>query len=469
MKKAGIFSHKLRTGWICMKIIFKCRKSYFIYTLFFAALSALKIYWPVYCMKNLINGLLERSADGIVSGSLLLTLGGVAVWELEQLLDQKMEVVNMVLVSRFEEELGSKVLELPYEAQESAEVLEKIELALEPVNKQNVLPRFVNNVRDIVTKVLIILFGGAVIINLRIEFIVLISVIVCINSFLHQKAQKAQFHFYKIITPINRKFGYYRDLSQNYHMGKDVRIYQMGDYIINKIKQYDDESYRGFKKLFVRIGLCQGSIAANVQMQTLIIYLYMIHIMQTQSLSVGDFTLYVGTAIHFANTISGLFHSLIEARQVTGYLDTYVELITDRGGKETDAERVERAADLVGREIHLIEFRNVSYRYPGKEQYAVRNLSFSLHKKEKVMLIGANGSGKSTIVKLLCRLCAPTEGEILVNGININSVSHSVYGIAGCCVSGLQDMGMHNQRISLWKKGMQRRKSKGGAEKYRPV
>ena len=139
--------------------------------------------------------------------------------------------------------------------------------------------------------------------------------------------------------------------------------------------------------------MCQGSIAANVQMQTLVIYLHMIYIMQKQPLSVGDFTLYVSTAINFANTISNLFHSLMEARQVTEYLETYVELITDRGVKESDTKKVERAAGPVRKEIHLIEFRNVSYRYPGKEQYAVKNLSFSLNNKEKVMLIGANGSG----------------------------------------------------------------------------
>lgn len=423
VKRPGTFSQKLRTSWVCTKIIFQCRKSYFIYTLLSAVISVLKTYWPVYCMKNLINGLLERNMNSIVSGSLLLALGSVAIWGLERLLEQKMETGNIELVSCFEEKLGSKVIRFPYEVQESAEVLEKIELALEPINKQNALPRFVNNFRDIVTEVLIILFGGVIIIDLRIEFLFLIAVIVCINSFLHQKAQKAQINFYKIITPINRKYGYYKDLSQNYHMGKDVRIYQMSDYIINKIKQYDDESYHGYKKLFSRIGLCQGSIAANVQMQTLIIYLYMIYIMQKQSLSVGDFTLYVGTAINFANTISNLFHSLIEARQVAEYLEAYVELITDESVKESGAEKVERVADPIRKEIHLIEFRNVSYRYPGKEQYAVKNLSFSLNKQEKVMLIGANGSGKSTIVRLLCRLCTPTEGEILVNGININSIS----------------------------------------------
>lgn len=426
-KRATIFWRNLRTSWICTKLIFKYRKSYFIYTFLSAALSILKIYWPIYCMKNLINGLLGGSADSIVTSSLTLALGSAAVWWAGQLLEHKTEEINIVLVSCFEEELGSKVIKLPYEAQESAEMLEKIELALEPVNKQNVLPRFVNNIRDIVTRVMLIVFGGAVIVNLKMEFIFLITVIVGINSFLHQKAQKAQLNFYKVITPINRKFGYYKDLSHNYHMGKDVRIYQMGDYIINKIKKYDDESYHGYKKLFGKIGLCQGSIAANVQLQTLVIYLYMIYIMQKQSLSVGDFTLYVSAAVNFANTISDLFHSLIESRQVSGYLETYVELIAGRGGKKAGVEKPERDADPIKGDIRLIEFRNVSYRYPGKEQYAVKNLSFSLNKKEKVMLVGANGSGKSTIVKLLCRLCTPTEGEILVNGININSISEREY------------------------------------------
>lgn len=427
VKKKGTFFQKLEICRVCTKLIYKCKKSYFVYMLLSAVLSVLKIYWPIYYMKNVINGLLGGDIDNIVSNSLLLVLGSAAFWGCEQLLEQKMEAINIVLVSCFEEELGKKMAGLPYELQESAEMLEKIELALEPINKQNVLPRFVNNLKDIVAELLIILFGGIVIVDLRIEFIFLILVIVSINSFLHQKAQKAQFNFYKVITPINRKFGYYKELSQNYQMGKDVRIYEMSEYIINKIKEYDDESYRGFKKLFTKIGLCQGSIAANIQLQTFAIYLYMIYIMRKQSLSVGDFTLYVGTAIHFANTISKLFNSLIEARQVTEYLETYVELITEKDRKTPNTEKTNNNIDLARRDINLVEFKNVSYCYPGKEQYAIRNLSFTINKKEKVMLIGANGSGKSTIVKLLCRLCVPTEGEILVNGKNINLISDSEY------------------------------------------
>ena len=75
----------------------------------------------------------------------------------------------------------------------------------------------------------------------------------------------------------------------------------------------------------------------------------------------------------------------------------------------------------------VIEFKNVSFRYPGSEKYALKNLNIVIHGNEKLCIVGVNGSGKSTFVKLLTRLYMPTEGEILLNGKNINEYDYLQY------------------------------------------
>lgn len=74
-----------------------------------------------------------------------------------------------------------------------------------------------------------------------------------------------------------------------------------------------------------------------------------------------------------------------------------------------------------------IEFRNVSFKYPGNNEYSIRNLSLKLHIGEKMAIVGKNGSGKTTMIKLLCRLYDPQEGEILLNGINIRKFDYKEY------------------------------------------
>lgn len=74
-----------------------------------------------------------------------------------------------------------------------------------------------------------------------------------------------------------------------------------------------------------------------------------------------------------------------------------------------------------------IEFRNVSFRYPGAEDYALKNLSLKLHIGERMAIVGMNGSGKTTMIKLLCRLYDPQEGEILLNGVDIRKFRQEEY------------------------------------------
>ena len=74
-----------------------------------------------------------------------------------------------------------------------------------------------------------------------------------------------------------------------------------------------------------------------------------------------------------------------------------------------------------------IEFRNVTYTYGGAENPTINNLSFTLHKGEKLALVGLNGAGKTTIVKLMCGLYDPTEGEILLNGVNVREYNREEY------------------------------------------
>lgn len=93
----------------------------------------------------------------------------------------------------------------------------------------------------------------------------------------------------------------------------------------------------------------------------------------------------------------------------------------------------------------IIEFKNVSFKYPGSEKYAIRNLNITIRGHEKLCIVGSNGSGKTTFIKLLTRLYLPSEGEILLNGTNISDYDYSLYNKLFSAV--FQDFSLFN--ISL--------------------
>lgn len=135
----------------------------------------------------------------------------------------------------------------------------------------------------------------------------------------------------------------------------------------------------------------------------------------------GDFVLYFNAIFKLKEATSEWCNNMSGYQWISGNINNYREYLemedsTNRGKGEPVPEG----------ECE-IEFRNVTYIYGGAEKPTLNNLSFTLHKGEKLALVGLNGAGKTTIVKLMCGLYDPTEGEILLNGKPVNSYNRDEY------------------------------------------
>lgn len=138
---------------------------------------------------------------------------------------------------------------------------------------------------------------------------------------------------------------------------------------------------------------------------------------------VGNFFLYTGTVDRFLRAVSDFGTSFGELRQNNDYLVEVFRYLDLPDEMYRGTLAVEKRED----NQFEIEFRNVSFRYPGSEVYALKNVSFKFHIGERLAFVGMNGSGKTTFVKLLCRLYDPTEGKILLKGIDISKYNYDEY------------------------------------------
>ena len=151
------------------------------------------------------------------------------------------------------------------------------------------------------------------------------------------------------------------------------------------------------------------------------IYSYIIYKIFTTDHSVGDIMLYLHAAVNLGNTIYNFFDSysgFAWQSENISYTREYEDIPdnTNRGqGEPLPTGECE------------IEFRNVSYTYFKAEEPTIKNLSFTLHKGERLALVGLNGAGKTTLIKLMCGLYDPTEGEILLNGKPVNVYNRDEY------------------------------------------
>lgn len=138
---------------------------------------------------------------------------------------------------------------------------------------------------------------------------------------------------------------------------------------------------------------------------------------------IGSFILYRGTVERFINAVSTLGSRLGGLRNNNDFLQKIFDYVDLPNAMYQGSLSVEKRSD----NKFEIEFRNVSFKYPGCETYALKNVNFKFRIGERLAFVGMNGSGKTTFIKLLCRLYDPTEGEILLNGIDITLYDYHEY------------------------------------------
>lgn len=200
---------------------------------------------------------------------------------------------------------------------------------------------------------------------------------------------------------------------------KDIRVFDQKPLIMGEMHYWFDNP----PFLKHRLGINCKYDAINVTITTILmgcVYFFVAMKVLGGSLGAGALVRYAGLVIQFISGVSVMIAEGTKCWRNNDYLEdtfTYLDL------QKTQAEGKQKAAQAV----HEIEFRNVSFRYPGASVYALQNLSVRLTERTSYAVVGMNGSGKSTFIKLLCRLYQPTEGEILLNGHNIQEYEEEEY------------------------------------------
>ncbi len=206
--------------------------------------------------------------------------------------------------------------------------------------------------------------------------------------------------------------------------GKDIRIYGFH----SVIKGFMESSQRQLETAFSKVCLTIPALAygANGFVKGLILggsYLFVALEAQSGNLSIAMVVLLAGMLYQLSSSISEAIVMLSGLTSATDSLQKYIEYTTIPEEQYKGSLPVEKRSD----NEYVIEFRNVSFKYPGSDNYSLKNLSLSLTIGKRLAIVGMNGSGKTTMIKLLCRLYDPTEGEILLNGINIQKYNLTEY------------------------------------------
>lgn len=216
---------------------------------------------------------------------------------------------------------------------------------------------------------------------------------------------------------------YSHHITTEYNTGKDVRLYHQIPLIHKELHHHLSELFQ-LNKYFQDLVAKYGSICGCIRICiNLLVYLFVAVKALLGAFGIGNIILYSDSVNRFGDGFSQLLNIFAEMRRNCESLQWFYDYIDLENRKETGTIEI----DLAKAKDYVVEFKDVSFKYPSSDIYSLEHVSIRFNIGERVAVVGKNGSGKTTFIKLLCRLYDPQEGEILLNGINIKEYNYQDY------------------------------------------
>ncbi len=217
------------------------------------------------------------------------------------------------------------------------------------------------------------------------------------------------------LSPTRRMMSYLTNVLTTDSFNKEIKLYTLGDHFIGRYDEIAQGYYAETRSLLIRRYLAGFGWGALTIVASSATFLYVAVQAVKGVISLGQLTVFTQAAQQVQNSFQGLLGGFQSIYEHGLYLSTLYDLLDRKPLIDAPEHPVPvRVPFQQG-----IEFRNVSFTYPGRTEPALDNVSFTIGLGETIALVGKNGAGKSTIVKLLGRLYDPQEGRILIDGVDV--------------------------------------------------
>lgn len=341
-------------------------------------------------------------------------------------------VVNNIIVHRcnvmkewFDEyidvQIGDHAMAMDFEHTENPEVLDTLQKAKEGMDWYSggvcgILDQFMFIIQQTA-----LLCGVSVVILLTCPLLLPVQVIsLIIISIFNAKNNEIYKESFLKLAKSNRVFGYVLYELANFRLGKDIRLYESADMMCGKAEHFSDMQSKEWIEQESKT--CKNSWVMDIvnSFRDGLSYFYIGYLALTKAITIGDFSMCVSGSSTFYWSLHRIITGVQDISKRCSYAHKYIEFM------EYPAAMVKGDKPVKNGE-HVIEFVNVGFRYPRSEKYVLKNINIKIASGEHLSIVGLNGAGKTTFIKLLCRLYDVTEGEILIDGVNIKEYSEEEY------------------------------------------
>ena len=318
-----------------------------------------------------------------------------------------------------------KALDMDYSIATSKEGKMKIEKGHSAINRNvyvNMASYYIN-LTEFLKSVLVLISFSTVILLLDPVVILILLITYLIDGVISVKVQKGKNSVKEERASVNRRLGYVLDDIGNSLMAKDIKIYKMMNWINENTDKYIKESNELEKRVLRKDTNQHLAEALLVFARTGGAYFYLLWKMFHSNMTIGDFTLYFGAITGLGQWLSQIVTRIGNLTIANYLVDDYRNLIETK-------DHMNREKSSVNPNVKAaceIKFEDVSFQYEGTDRPILNHINLTIHKGEKLALVGNNGAGKTTLIKLACGLLPPKSGKIFFNGIDISEYNRDEY------------------------------------------
>ncbi|MCL2284956.1 MAG: ABC transporter ATP-binding protein/permease [Firmicutes bacterium] len=395
-------------------------------------LRAIQPYVPLLATAYILDGFISGAEfRPLITVALFAVVVSFLIGRLEGYIGKILVVRNEVAVRKAYLEKAQKYMTLDFQLLESPRIHEINERIQSDNNWGSGFWNLNNYLNWTLTNIFRFIVGVAVLLPLLIRYNISGGIIFVVVLMLFAGALSAlnsKVFGKKITELLNRpsKVGAYGYLQWSFPISqllKTSRIYNINPMLVPYADAADAENVIWGKK-YTRLQVGSGFTSSfGSGVLSVASYLFIVVRSVVGAVSVGNILLLTGAIYNMVNGFRSVAESAYWLVDQTDRLQSMLDFMEMPTVMEKGTLPVEKRLD----NEYEIEFRNVSFKYPGSEKYALRNFSMSLNIGQKLAIVGMNGSGKTTMIKLLCRLYDPTEGEITLNGIDIKKYDYAEY------------------------------------------
>ncbi len=415
------------------RLVWEAKPSLLFITLFMTVYNGIMPLVGTLITANLLEQVVRSFTEQVdLVPALTLQFGYIFLNTLVSSVDNIIvKIANQIVTNHVKLKIMKKAREVDVASFDMPDFYERLENASREAGDRPVM--MLNTSFDFISKLISMISYVAVLVTLlktldasAYIFMVLFVVLSFVSATVSFYFRRKNFVYMRHHSKMRRQLNYYSDLCVNKDMIKEIRLFGLADVFIGRYNDIFKKYFRGIKTIIRHEGIWNIVLSLLTAFMNAVLF-YMIAVNVRQ---ISDYSVYTGALNSISACVAALIPIASTIYEGSLFIDNMILFMNE---KSTVVPNTPEPVSPARHCPHTIEFRNVSFTYPGGIRQVLKNINMKLEAGDTVVLVGLNGAGKTTLIKLMTRLYDPTEGQVLLDGRDIREYKvdelYRLYGI----------------------------------------